>query len=113
MVNKDQAILIFQMILAQHSDKTWGDICEMFGLIANVKDKNIKIKDSYIDILGDGEPYECEYVINADGASEYLIGYDGLFGDFVCYGIKENGRSLQKKILLEKLLSIVSFEDKV
>ena len=103
MVNKDQAFLIFQMILAQHADKTWGEICEMFGLVARVDDKNIKMKDSCIVIIGDGEQYECEYVISADGSTEYLIGYDGLWGDFVCYGIKENGRSLQKKIVTTEM----------
>ena len=39
MVNLDQAKLIFQMIIAQHANKTWGEICEIFGLIANVKDE--------------------------------------------------------------------------
>ena len=108
MVNKDQAFLIFQTILAQHADKTWGEICEMLGLVAIDDDKNIKMKDSYNRQL-----YECGFCIDSKQAIDFLFRFDEYdIEQFICYCQAENNVRYVS-IGLEKLFSIISFEDKV
>ena len=108
MVNTDQAKLILQMIIAQHADKTWGEICEIFGLIANVKDENIKMKDSCIRQL-----YDRRFVVDSKQSRDYLFRFNEEdTSQFVCYSQTKNCVGYVT-ISLEKLLSIISFEDKV
>lgn len=106
MVNLDQAILIFQMILAQYEDKTWGDICEIFDVKANEEDKDIKLSNSYINQL-----YYRGFVIDSEQSKDYLIRFDERYIEqfvFCCRNKVEN-----ISINIEKILSIISFEDKV
>ena len=107
-VTIDQAVLIFQMILAQHADKTWGDICEMFDVEANEHDRDIKLSDSNCECL-----WKCSVVIDSLISENYLIRFDLTDTiQFGCFGEFDNGEAY-KEIEVKDLLSIISFEDKV
>jgi hypothetical protein len=104
----DQAVLIFQMILAQHADKTWGDICEMFDVKANEHDRDIKLSDSNCECL-----WKRTVVIDSLRSENYLIRFDSTDAiQFVCFGEFDNGEAY-KKIKVKELISVISFEDKV
>ena len=106
-VTTDQVMLIFQMILAQHADKTWGDICEMFDVKAGELDKDIKLYESYVRVLT-----THNVVVDNKHSDNFLLRFDVYDGKITCFGEFDNGE-MYKEIEVKDLLSIISFEDKV
>lgn len=102
MVNLDQAQLLFQMIIAQHADKTWGEVRELLGVQVNQLDKNIKICESKCEKIN-----ESVVAVNYKKSIQYLISY-GLY-DLYC--ISDCDEIV--KLSFDKVVSIVSFEDKI
>lgn len=95
------------MILAQHADKTWGDICEMFDGKANKLDKDIKLYESYVRVL----TVRSVVVDNKHGGN-FLLRFDVYDGKIICFG-EFDGGGTYKEIEVKDLLSIISFEDKI
>lgn len=99
MVNLDQAQLLFQMIIAQHADKTWGEVRELLGVKVNQLDKNIKMCES-----------KCEncaglVVVDHEYSNEYMIGFDS--------NAYRHSEGEVENLSFDKVVSIVSFEDKI
>ena len=99
------------MILAQHADKTWGDICEIFGVKANEVDKDIKLCESRVlsSCIG-----FCSVAIDHEHSGNFLILFDKFEhkSEFVCFGEFDYGKTYTE-IEVKDLLSLISFEDKV
>lgn len=103
----DQAVLIFQMILAQHADKTWGDICEMFDAEANEHDRDIKLYESYVRVFTTNR-----VIVDNKHSGNFLLRFDVYDGKIACFGEFDDGE-MYKEIEVKELISIISFEDKV
>ena len=103
----DQVMLIFQMILSQLADKTWGDICKMFDAEANDLDEDIKLYESYVRVLG----YRT-VAVDCKNSDNFLLRFDVYDEKIACFG-KFDGGETYKEIEVKDLLSIISFEDKV
>lgn len=102
MVNLDSAQLLFQMIIAQHADKTWGEVCKLLGFNGFIKDKKLKINESKCEIIN-----ESFVTIDHKNAIEYLICYD-------CVDLYYLSNDCEiENVSFEKVVSIVSFEDKI
>ena len=98
----DQKILIFQMIIAQHADKTWGDLSKLLGFERNGKDRNLKVSESVIK-------KEDSVYFDHPQSNEYLM-----FINNDSFRVWENQNGLViKTVDFDVLLSIISFEDKV
>ena len=98
----DHKILIFQMIIAQHADKTWEELSKLLGFERKNKDRNLKVSESVVkkgDVVYFDHPQSNEYLMF-------------ITNDSFCVWENQNGL-VKKTVDLDVLLSIISFEDKV
>ena len=98
----DHKILIFQMIIAQHADKTWGELSKLLGVERKNNDRNLKVSESVITkdegVFFD-HPQSYEYLM--------FFGND----EFCVWGSRPD--LVKTTVDFDVLLSIISFEDKV
>jgi hypothetical protein len=90
------------MIIAQHADKTWGELSKLIGFERKDKDRNLKVSESVIT------KYEGVFFDHPQ-SNEYLmfITNDRFYAWANCPDL------VRKTVDFDVLLSIISLEDKV